>query len=68
MATDRDANRITGVLSTASLCGDCIARQTGLSQVRLDEVFLRVVVTVRVASQFGRCDGCSRTTTAHRIV
>ena len=68
MATDRDAATITGVLTTAPLCGDCIGHQTGLSRGRLDEVFLRVVVTVRVASLVGRCDGCHRTTTAHRLV
>ena len=67
MATDHDAALITDVLSTTPLCDGCIARQAGLTLARLEEVFLRVVVTNRVVSHPGRCDCCLEATTAHRI-
>jgi len=66
MATDRDAAVIAGVLSTAPLCGPCIARHAGLTPTRLDEVFLRIVVTVpALVSRLGCCSSCRTTTTAH---
>lgn len=68
MASDRDAATIAGVLSTQPLCGACLAHQAGLSRTRLDEVFLRVLVTVPLVSRLGCCSGCRSTTTAHQLV
>jgi hypothetical protein len=65
MASDNDAATITGVLSTAPLCETCLARQAGLSRSRLDEVFLRVVVTVSLVSRLNHCSSCRALTTAH---
>jgi hypothetical protein len=44
--------------SDASLCGDCLARKTGVPRWKMSDVVTHLQKTVKVSSKVARCDAC----------
>jgi hypothetical protein len=66
-SSDVDVPLIASVLGGASLCGDCIARKTGIARARVDEALERIGRSLALPTANGRCDACLKTTAVHRL-
>ena len=65
---DVDLDCLDIIEAYGPLSPSALARRAGLSRMRLDEVFLRVVVTVPLVSRLDCCSSCRTTTTAYWLV
>jgi hypothetical protein len=48
----------------ATLCGDCLARRTGVPRWKMSDVVTHLQKTVKVSSTVARCDACLK----HHVV
>ena len=65
---DFDSVEITALISTTSICGDCIAYKTGLSVRRVQSVVhTQLAKSLKIATTSGRCGRCLKQTVVHRL-
>ena len=64
---DFDAAEITALISTATLCADCLAQKIGVDVRRVREVLNQVAESVTITTRPGRCDSCLKQTVVHRL-
>lgn len=59
---------MTAVLAGgAALCGECIAKKTGIPVDHIEPVMVRVGRTLRLQVTGGRCDACLAVRTVYRM-
>ena len=63
-ASDLDDIPVAASLRDAVLCGDCLARKTGVPRWKMSDVVTHLQKTVKVNSVVARCDGCLK----HHVV
>jgi hypothetical protein len=62
-----DASVIASLIGDASLCGDCLARKTGIPLRQVGNSVTRIRGTMKVTSKIARCDGCLKATVVYRL-
>lgn len=53
-----DAALVSAVITSAPLCVECIAKQTGISALRIDTVLTNLGATVKIESGAALCAAC----------
>jgi hypothetical protein len=67
-ASDLDDIPLAATLSRdASLCGDCLARKTGVPRWKMGDVVIHLRTTGKVSSNVARCASCLKQTVVHRL-
>ena len=64
---DSDVAEIVGLITTASLCDDCIATKTGIEARQVPKVLNQAARLFEVRTRPGRCDACLKQTVVHRL-
>jgi hypothetical protein len=64
---DLDAPLLASLIRDAVLCGDCLARKTGVPRWRVDDAARRIAEKVEITTEFGRCEACLRDAVVHRL-
>ena len=62
-----DASLIGSAITEASLCGDCLARKTGIPRGQVRDSVTRTAGTGKVNSRIDRCDACLKTAVVYRL-
>ena len=63
-----DSVEITALLSTTSICDDCLAFKTGLSVRRVQRVVrTQITKSLKIATSPGRCGRCLKQTVVHEL-
>jgi hypothetical protein len=62
-----DSIEITALISTASICNDCLADKTGILARRVQTVLNQIARSVNLMTAPGRCSRCLKQTVVHRL-
>ena len=57
-ASDANAGLIIAVITDAPMCGECIARKSGMPKERLERVLATIAETIKVTHSMGPCAAC----------
>ena len=66
VANDLDAEAVVAVITGTALCGNCIARNTGIARWRVGDALQRRKAVVKIHSNTGVCGGCQQRVLVHR--
>jgi hypothetical protein len=64
---DYDAVEITTLISTVSVCNDCLAYKTGILARRVQTVLNQIARSVKLTTIPGRCARCLKQTVVYRL-
>ena len=67
MSDDLDAPSLVTLIAEVSMCGDCIARKSGVPLSRVDDMLKRVRESFRITTTIARCGACLKQTVVHRL-
>src|SRR5262249_24066846 len=61
-----DVSVIASALQGVALCGDCLARKTGIPRGNLEEGLSRIAMTIELSTDVVPCDVCRNQRVVHR--
>ena len=64
---DSDAAEIFGLITEASLCGDCIAHKVGAPRWQVENTLRRLGSIMKITTRVDRCDECLKMSVVHRL-
>jgi hypothetical protein len=62
-----DPIEIAALISTSSICNDCLAYKTGLLARRVQTVLNQIAKSVNLMTAPGRCSRCLKQTVVHQL-